>query len=319
MSPKNQDEFKYDVALSFAGEDRTTVEKFAKLLAAKNISYFFDEAEADELWGKDLIAHLADVYENQARYCVMFISRYYPLKRWTNFERTHIQARAFRDTSEYILPIKLDDTEVPGIAETTGYRDIRQHSLDDIARSLEQKLVKAKGQSIESSVLQNTPSSQQELDYAPLGPIPMPKRKKSFTQLQKDRFARESFDFIKKYFQQALRQLEGHDQDIQTNFIEINNLEFACKIYVQETAKCQCAIWLGDSLMPNTIYYSEGAQRSGHSSFNDYLPVEDNGEELCLHIGSFGIGIVRVDEPLATQQQAAEYLWKRFTSNLEYR
>ena len=170
-----------------------------------------------------------------------------------------------------------------------------------------------------SFIHQNTPTSKQQPDYSPFGSIPMPKRKKSFTQLQKDRFARELFDFIKKYFQQALRNLEDLDLDIQTDFIEINNLEFACKVYVQETAKCQCVIWLGDTLMPNTIYYNEGARPMGHNTFNDYLPVEDNGEELRLHISSFGLGIVQVDESLATQQQAAEYLWKRFTSNLEYR
>jgi len=318
MTTDKHDQFEYDVALSFAGEDRMTVEKFARLLDAKNIKYFYDEAESYELWGKDLIAHLADVYENQAQYCVMFISKHYPLKKWTNFERTHIQARAFRDANEYILPIKLDDTEVPGIAETMGFRDIRQHSLESIAKSLEQKLAKAKGQATTSPTSQDIRANQQSINSS-FGSIPMPKRKKTFTQLQKDRFAKESFDFIKKYFQRALKQLEARDPDIQTDFTEVNNLDFTGKIYVQEAIKCLCMIWLGDTLTPNTIYYNEGIHRAGHNSFNDYLPVEDNGEELCLHIGGFGIGIVHVEEPLATQQQAAEYLWKRFISHLEYR
>jgi hypothetical protein len=54
-------------------------------------------------------------------------------------------------------------------------------------------------------------------------------------------------------------------------------------------------------------------------AINDYLPVEDNGEEMYLHIGNFGFGMIRVEVTNATQQQAAEYLWKRFTSPLEYR
>ena len=82
----NSRQFEFDVALSFAGEDRATVEKFARLLDTRNIKYFYDEAESYDLWGKDLIAHLADVYENRARYCVMFISKHYPLKRWTSFD-----------------------------------------------------------------------------------------------------------------------------------------------------------------------------------------------------------------------------------------
>jgi hypothetical protein len=147
----------------------------------------------------------------------------------------------------------------------------------------------------------------------------MPKRKKSFTQLQKDRFSREAFDLIRKYFQQALKQLESHDVDIQTDFAEITAFEFTCKIYVHETAKCQCQIWLGDTLTPNSIHYNEGRQTSGRNSVNDYLPVEDNGEDLLLRIGAFGITAIHIKESLATPRQAAEYLWRRFTAPLEHR
>jgi hypothetical protein len=137
MTSNDYGQFEYDVALSFAGEDRAIVDKFARLLQEKNIKYFYDESQATELWGKDLISHLSDVYENRAHYCVMFISKHYPLKRWTNFERSHIQARAFRDANEYILPVRLDDTQVPGLAETVGYRDARQQPLENIAEALE--------------------------------------------------------------------------------------------------------------------------------------------------------------------------------------
>src|SRR6266498_5054923 len=77
----------------------------------------------------------------------MFIAQYYPLKKWTRVERMAAQERAFRDANEYILPLRLDDTQVPGITETTGYRDIRQHPIEDIIDLLEQKLRKSKGQS----------------------------------------------------------------------------------------------------------------------------------------------------------------------------
>ncbi len=310
-------EFEYDVALSFAGEDRAVAREFADLLRSKNIKVFYDEDYADDLWGKDLIAHLADLYQNKARFCVMFISRHYPLKRWTNFERKQIQARAFRDANDYILPIRIDDTEVPGIAETMGYRDIRQHSLESIANALAKKLTKARGQD-GLSPFQVAQPERQEAANSSFGTIPMPKRKKEFTQFQRDIFAKESFDFVKDYFQRALTQLKAHDAEIQTDFTQVNNLEFTARIYLHETVKCQCAIWLGDTLMPNTIYYNEGSQRSGHSSFNDYLTAEDNGEELRLRISGMAIGMP-VDEHLVTKEKAAEYLWRRLTSRLEYR
>ena len=315
----NDDQFAYDVALSFAGEDRAIVEKFAKLLEAKNVKFFYDDAEVPDLWGKNLIDHLADVYEKQARYCIMFISKHYPLKKWTNFERTHIQARAFQDPNEYILPIKLDDTEIIGLPATIGYRDIRKHSLESIVNALAQKLAKSKGQTGSSSTIDDIQPMNVQATNSTFGTIPMPKRKKTFTQLEKDRFAKESYNYVKQYFQQALRQLETHYSDTQTEFDDITNFKFTSKIYVQGDIKAQSSVWLGNSIIPNTIYYNEGAHRLNDDAINDYLPVEDNGEEMYLHIGNFGFSMIRVEETNATQQEAAEYLWKRFTSHLEYR
>ena len=141
------DEFEYDVALSFAGENRDIVDKFADLLRSKDIKVFYDKYEDAQLWGKDLIDHLVNIYGRKARYCVMLISQYYPLKKWTELERISAHDRSFRDANEYILPIQLDDTEVPGITETTGYRDLRQHSMESIVNLLGQKLRETKGQS----------------------------------------------------------------------------------------------------------------------------------------------------------------------------
>jgi hypothetical protein len=144
---RSNDEFEYDVALSFAGEDRSIVEEFANRLKAKGIKVFYDEYEAAALWGRDLVDHLANIYSRKARYCVMFISQYYPLKKWTGVERRSAQERALRDSNEYILPLRIDDTQVPGLTETTGTRDLRQHSVESIVDLLEQKLVAAKAHS----------------------------------------------------------------------------------------------------------------------------------------------------------------------------
>jgi len=315
MSDKHN-QFEYDVALSFAGEDRAIVEEFANLLEAQNIKFFYDNAEASDLWGKNLIDHLADVYEERARYCVMFISKNYPLKQWTNFERAHIQARAFQDPNDYILPIKLDDTEIPGLPATIGYRDLRKHSIESIVNALAQKLAKSKGEINQPSAIPAVQGANKETIGSPFGSIPMPKRKKTFTQLEKDRFSRESFSYIKQYFKQALEDLKRHDSEIESEVEDITNLKFTSRIYVRGDIKAQCNIWIGDSMIPNTIHYNEGVQRLQDNAINDYLPVEDNGEELRLRIGSLGMGMVRVEEPLATQQQAAEYLWKRFISHL---
>jgi len=250
----------------------------------------------------------------------MFISKHYPLKKWTNLERTHAQARAFRDANEYILPIRLDDTEVPGIAETIGYIDLRHKAIENVVDALERKLAKAKGQgpTVPAPFQDNQYSTPQSAD-SPFGSIPMPKPKKIFTQLEKDRYAKEVFNYMKKYFQHALQQLETHDSNVETEFDEITSLRFTGRIYLQGNIKAQCSIWLGDDILSNTIYYNEGTHRLNDKAINDYLPIADSGDELYVHIGDSLLSTIHVEEPFATQQQAAEYLWKRFTSPLERR
>ena len=74
-------------------------------------------------------------------FCVVFLSKHYATKRWANHERKSAQARAFKENKEYILPVRLDDTEIPGIRETVGYIDLRKTSVEDLV-SLTLKKVK---------------------------------------------------------------------------------------------------------------------------------------------------------------------------------
>ena len=68
---------KYDIALSFAGENRAYVEEVATGLKTAGIKVFYDAFESADLWGKNLVDHLAEIYANRARYVVMFISKQY--------------------------------------------------------------------------------------------------------------------------------------------------------------------------------------------------------------------------------------------------
>ena len=70
----------------------------------------------------------------------MLISNDYGLKLWTNHERQSAQARAFSENAEYILPVRLDDTEIPGILPTTAYVDLRRKSVDDLVSLILKKL-----------------------------------------------------------------------------------------------------------------------------------------------------------------------------------
>ena len=131
---------KYDVVLSFAGQDRKQAKDLADLLESGGYSFFYDENEQADLWGKDLYEHLSSVYKDQARYCVMFLSKHYARELWPNHERRSAQARAFQENREYILPVRLDDTEISGIPPTVGYLDLRSMTIKEVYEALVKKL-----------------------------------------------------------------------------------------------------------------------------------------------------------------------------------
>lgn len=132
--------YHYDVALSFAGENRPYVEAVAIALRSEGVRVFYDAFEESTLWGKDLFEHLDTVYRERARYCVMFISKEYAEKVWTTHERRSAFARSLHEREEYILPARFDDTTITGLHSTVGYIDLRAKSPEQLASLIARKL-----------------------------------------------------------------------------------------------------------------------------------------------------------------------------------
>lgn len=123
-----ENHFQYDIGLSFAGEQREYVEQVADELNSHGVRVFFDDYERHVLWGKDLYAHLSEVYQHLCRFCIIFVSKEYADKVWPSRERQSAQARAIEDKQEYILPARFDHTPIPGLLDTVGYIDLNQTS-----------------------------------------------------------------------------------------------------------------------------------------------------------------------------------------------
>ncbi|BDE82493.1 toll/interleukin-1 receptor domain-containing protein [Porphyromonas somerae] len=147
--------FDYDVALSFAGEDREYVNEVASILKSKGVSVFYDRFEEANLWGKNLYDYLNDIYANKALYTIMFISSSYNDKLWTNHERISMQSRAFQEFREYILPARFDETEIPGIPLTIGYISLADKNPQEFCEIIFRKLILS-GRSVPSEQIRNS-------------------------------------------------------------------------------------------------------------------------------------------------------------------
>ena len=113
----------FEVALSYASEDRHYVQQVAEGLRDTGVRVFYDEFAAVELWGADLYTYLDEVYRKRARFTVVFVSRSYAAKEWTAHERQSAQARAMNELGPYLLPVRLDNAELPGLRPTVAYLD----------------------------------------------------------------------------------------------------------------------------------------------------------------------------------------------------
>ena len=137
---------KYNFAVSFAGENRLEAKKLVDLLTNRGAIVFYDEHKGHDHLSEDLYQKFNNIYKNCSDYVIVFASKEYlcdaegKQNEWTRHELKAAQARAISEDSGYIIPILLDETEIPGINKTCGYLDWRELSPEQIADDLVKKL-----------------------------------------------------------------------------------------------------------------------------------------------------------------------------------
>lgn len=122
---------RFKVALTFPGEIRPRVERIAeelgKRLGAKNV--FYDSYYKEELARPDLDIYLQSIYHDDSELVVVFCCADYSKKDWCGLEWRAIRDLIKRRQPEKIMPLRLDETTIPGLYSIDGYLDIRE--MDD--------------------------------------------------------------------------------------------------------------------------------------------------------------------------------------------
>lgn len=140
----------YDVAISYARNDREIAEGLASRLAARGLRVFYDRDRAEVLWGERLGDVLTEIYGRAAIVVVVLVSCHYGSSRWTMLERNAARSRlGAYDTAGTVLPLCLDDTEPLGL-ELLGRQHLRPGEdpmvIDDlIARIVTQRALARPG------------------------------------------------------------------------------------------------------------------------------------------------------------------------------
>lgn len=134
--------------------------------------------------------------------------------------------------------------------------------------------------------------------------------KKTFTQREKDKFERDAYEYIEKYFENSLAELERRNANVETEFRRIDANQFTAVAYVDGKEASSCAIRHDTGIYSlRGINYSYG--RGSGSGLNESLSVDDDGYNL--HIRPMGMNISRSgsNEQLSLEG-AAEAYWELF-------
>lgn len=288
--------YKYDIAISFAGEERKIALEIATSLQKHGLQVFYDGFEESSLLGENLFEYFHSVYSQQAQYCIILVSKAYLEKTWTTHERRSAQERALNEKTAYILPFKIDGISLPGLHTTTGYYDLSTGSVQGFVEVVLKKLGKGQAENNLTSPGLN---------------IPLPKHTKAITDRDKDKFLQESFGIIKKYFATGIQKI-NMTSNLEGDYSDISGNKFSSKLYSGGTRVSGCTIWIGGLSMgrSNSICYSNQADQESSNSMNEILTLEviDNMLSFKATINMFYSGKTSQLSP----NEAAEYLWAKF-------
>ena len=137
---------------------------------------------------------------------------------------------------------------------------------------------------------------------------------KSFTQADKDRFLDDAFEFMARFFEGSLTELQERNPGIETTYKRIDGNHFTAVVYRDGDAKARCRISLG-GMLGDGIAFSYN-DRGHDNSMNENLSVVADDHGMFLRALGFGhMGSSR-DQNL-TPEGASEYYWEMLVGPLQ--
>lgn len=136
---------------------------------------------------------------------------------------------------------------------------------------------------------------------------------KTFTQLDKDRFQLDTFEYIARYFENSLKELQARNPGFEGVFRRVDANRFSATIYKDGQDVARATVFVGGQ-MGAGIYYSQGASFSS-SSYNEMLTVQ--ADDQSLYLTSLGMTARRGHDQKLSQEGAAELLWETVIAPLQ--
>ena len=138
--------------------------------------------------------------------------------------------------------------------------------------------------------------------------------KKDFTDHERHRYLNETFEYVARYFENSLQELQARNSEVETDFRRIDANRLEARAFVRGREQTRCGIWLGGLSRSDGLYFSFDGLGSGNS-YNESMMVHDDGYTLFLEPMGMAHLAQQVDKEL-TREGAAEYFWSLFVERL---
>ena len=145
--------------------------------------------------------------------------------------------------------------------------------------------------------------------------------RKEFSDHDRDQFLLDSFEFIQKFFEQSLKELEARNPDVQTRFRLVDSNRFTAEIYRNGEATTTCSIGIAGHGLAGRHSITYGTSlNSNAGSFGDAVSVTDDERTLGFAAMNMGMMVGRGHgqrDDMLSEEGAAEYLWSRLIQPLQ--
>lgn len=137
---------RFDIAVSFADEQRRYVEH--TVVAARNLGLkvFYDKDALFDWWGLNFIVEQRKIYSGSTLFVVPFISKEYLERPFPMDEFAAAMIKAVRLRHPYVLPIVVGDVDIPAelLHPHIGFLRAEDHTPEELATRMKVKVDEAK-------------------------------------------------------------------------------------------------------------------------------------------------------------------------------
>lgn len=133
---------RFQVALSYPGEHRGFVSRVAERLSERlgRERVLYDKYHEAEFARISLDTHLQRLYHDESELIVVFLSANYERKEWCGLEWRAIRDVIKQHRESAVVPVRFDNTEIPGLFSTDGALPVDDRAPETIADLILQRL-----------------------------------------------------------------------------------------------------------------------------------------------------------------------------------